>query len=206
MTKPTKPVDVESPTIDEYEARRKVRLERLAELSKLANSLTESTPSSNAELYKRASSSAQLKPVRSKAPAPLERINSSGPGPSSLSNKFVDEWVEVAESRRQSVTAIEKKKLVTNAPTAARSDLLNPIIHLAKKNAQDGNNYQSVWAEMVKLADSKNRPAPLLGFIEGEGVKYQAESEVKFFTKRNLADRMRRAESRNASLGGAMRR
>ena len=36
-------------------------------------------------------------------------------------------------------------------------------------------------------------PAPLIGFVEGEGVKYQGESDVQFFNKEALRKKMKRA-------------
>jgi hypothetical protein len=82
------------------------------------------------------------------------------------------------------------------ATTTKRSDALTAVIAVATKSAQNPVDYHSVWAALVVLAESDKRPAPLIGFAEGEGVKYQGEKDVEFFTKRNLSDRMRRAKPR----------
>jgi hypothetical protein len=43
---------------------------------------------------------------------------------------------------------------------------------------------------MVRLAETPNPPAPLIGYVEGEGIKYQADKGVKFFTKGALRKQM----------------
>lgn len=98
-----------------------------------------------------------------------------------------------AESKAQGEAGTQGSPRTIQSKTTKRSDALTAVIASAAQNAQDPADYQSVWAELVKLADSTNRPAPLLGFVEAEGVKYQGDNDVKFFTKRNLADRIRRA-------------
>jgi hypothetical protein len=101
-----------------------------------------------------------------------------------------------AKSMPQSDADTESNNRTIHTVTARRSDALTAVIATAKVQAQDSADYHSVWAELVRLASSSNRPAPLLGFADSEGVKYQGDDEVKFFTKRNLADRMRRAMQR----------
>lgn len=72
-----------------------------------------------------------------------------------------------------------------------RSDPLSAVIAMARKAAADPTDYQSVWAVLVSIASASDRPPPLLGYVDGEGVKYQAESEEpQFFTKDNLRKRM----------------
>ena len=73
-----------------------------------------------------------------------------------------------------------------------RANILNSVIEQAKLAASNPGDYQSVYAELVKLADSPSRPAPLLGYSEGEGVKYQDYNGIKFFNKRALKKRMER--------------
>lgn len=73
-----------------------------------------------------------------------------------------------------------------------RKNILAAVISLAKSKAVDGRDPNSVWAELVKMADSATRPSPLLGYVDGEGVKYQKESGLAFFTLKNLRDRMKR--------------
>jgi hypothetical protein len=104
-----------------------------------------------------------------------------------------------AESNPESDTNKQGRPRTIQTTTMKRSDELTAVIATAKNTAQNSGDYQSVWAELVKLAESENPPAPLIGFTDGEGVKYRSESGengVKFFTKRNLSDRMRRAMRR----------
>lgn len=84
----------------------------------------------------------------------------------------------------------------THTLKTMRGNVLNPVIELARKKALPPANTQSVWAALQRLAESVDRPAPLLGFAEAEGVKYQDHGGVKFLSKRNLSDRMRRAKAR----------
>ena len=73
-----------------------------------------------------------------------------------------------------------------------RTNILGPVIEKAKTQAIAPDNAQSVWASLVQLAEATNKVAPLLGFIDGEGVKYQANNGPTIFTFKNLRDRMNR--------------
>ena len=76
-----------------------------------------------------------------------------------------------------------------------RGNALGAVLTEAKKRATDGEDWQSVWASLVALAQSANRPTPLLGYTEGEGVKYQtddAESPVGWLTREAYRGRFRR--------------
>jgi hypothetical protein len=75
-----------------------------------------------------------------------------------------------ANSNRQSTQTHELKR---------RDDALAAVLDLAKKKALDAKSWQSVWASLVALAQSSDRPAPLLGYTEGEGVKYQTDNADK---------------------------
>jgi hypothetical protein len=77
-----------------------------------------------------------------------------------------------------------------------RTNILAPVIEKAKEKALAPNEPQSVWASLVQLAEATNRPAPLLGFVDGEGVKYQANNGPVFFTLKNLRDRMNRKSAK----------
>ncbi len=77
-----------------------------------------------------------------------------------------------------------------------RTNILAPVIELAKSKAILIDDASSVWAVLVQLAESKDRPAPLLGFVDGEGVKYQGENGPEFFTLKNLRDRMNRKRNK----------
>ena len=76
-----------------------------------------------------------------------------------------------------------------------RSSALAAVIEKAKQQAVDSASWQSVWDALVVLAQSTDRPAPLLGYAEGEGVKYQtdkAENPVAFFTRGACRKRLNR--------------
>ncbi len=98
-----------------------------------------------------------------------------------------------AEARKQS--APPAGETTTHTVGNTRTHALSAVIAIAKKTAPDAADYHSVWAALMKLAESKDRPAPLLEHkqIEVDGIKYQAEKKVKFFTKNALRNMMRRA-------------
>lgn len=77
-----------------------------------------------------------------------------------------------------------------------RSNPLTSVINQARSSALDPEDPSSVWAELVRMAGSPNRPAPLIGYAEDEGIKYQAEKGVQFLTRKNFGDRERRARTR----------
>ena len=60
-----------------------------------------------------------------------------------------------------------------------RAAPLAAVIKLARGQALDSTDWQSVWAALVNLAQSADRPPPLLGYTEGEGVKYQNDNAAK---------------------------
>jgi hypothetical protein len=75
----------------------------------------------------------------------------------------------------------------------AHSDMLAPLIEQAQKNAADPGSHAKVWAELVKMAVSAQRPAPLVGYSEKEGVAYLDEHDVRrVLTKPALAAEMRK--------------
>jgi hypothetical protein len=78
-------------------------------------------------------------------------------------------------------------------PVPKRTNILDAVIQLAKSRAVKATDWQSVWASLVQIAETKERPAPLLGFSDDEGVKYQDYSEVKFLSKKNFKQRWNRA-------------
>ena len=80
--------------------------------------------------------------------------------------------------------------------TSRRSNPLDGPLALAKQRAADPSSWQSVWAELVRLAESEEPPIPLIGFVEGEGVKYRNLSdqgeEIEFLNREALRARMSR--------------
>ena len=56
-----------------------------------------------------------------------------------------------------------------------RAAPLSAVLAEAKRRALDATDWASAWAALVKLAEPASRPAPLLGYVEGEGVKYRSD-------------------------------
>lgn len=75
-----------------------------------------------------------------------------------------------------------------------RSNSLNAVIGLAQERAADRNDYHSVWGALVKMAESRDRQPPLIGYVtEGvqyAGKRYQDKGEPDVFTKEALRKRM----------------
>ncbi|MFZ6746032.1 hypothetical protein ACO0LC_22635 [Undibacterium sp. JH2W] len=78
----------------------------------------------------------------------------------------------------------------TTHRTKTRMSPLNTEIAQARLTAIDPENPDSVFAELVKLAD---RGHGCLVETVDNAIKYRAGDEVKFFTNRNLRDRMFRS-------------
>jgi len=79
---------------------------------------------------------------------------------------------------------------------ATRSNILDAAIEAAKKNAEDPTDYQQVWPQLVRIADSAHPPAPLQGHAPGKGVEYEDEKQIKYFTKNALRNRFLRARKK----------
>jgi hypothetical protein len=82
-----------------------------------------------------------------------------------------------------------------------RTSKMDAVIAQARKGATDPDDTQSVWDALYKLADSKDRPAPLLGVADGsiKWLDQNGEGEVvKVLTKKILRDRLFRAKDRAA--------
>lgn len=81
-----------------------------------------------------------------------------------------------------------------------RRHVLDSIVAMAIDASTDKSDYQAVWAAYVKIAKDDNRPPPLLGYVEGEGVKYASDTAkdcIAFDSKRAFASRFgRRLASR----------
>ncbi|MCP3713873.1 hypothetical protein [Paraburkholderia sp. CNPSo 3281] len=79
-----------------------------------------------------------------------------------------------------------------------RTSWLDVEIEEARKRAAVPDDPHSVYAELMKLAEEGYRT--LIGVSDdGDGIKYQTQTAVRFFTLKNLADRMRRARARERS-------
>lgn len=90
----------------------------------------------------------------------------------------------------------EPLTVITTHQLNKRQTILDHVIAQAKKNAADGNSSQSVWAELVKMAEQDKKPTPLIGYspegIQYSGKKYQVSGEPDVLTLKNLRDRMAR--------------
>lgn len=73
---------------------------------------------------------------------------------------------------------------------------MSAVIDRAKALALDGNDSHSVWAALVKLAQDVNRPPPLLGYVDEEGIKWDKSGTLAFLTKKAFDSRWTRAKSR----------
>ena len=77
-----------------------------------------------------------------------------------------------------------------------RDNPLAAALTQAKGNALDARSWQSAWAALVALAEQPSRPAPLLGYVEGEGVQYRvddSEEPVAYLTRDAFRKRFKRA-------------
>lgn len=87
-------------------------------------------------------------------------------------------------------------RVVRLLPASERSDILSAVISAAALDALDPACPHSIWAAMVRMAEAKDKPAPLIGFspdgIQYAGHQYQAEGIPDILTFKNFADRMRR--------------
>lgn len=67
-----------------------------------------------------------------------------------------------------------------------RTSHLGAAIKEAARRAIDPTDWVSAWDAFVAMAQGNERPPPLLGYAEGEGVKYQTDNgsvQVKFLTR-----------------------
>lgn len=89
---------------------------------------------------------------------------------------------------------------ITKHQLGTKTNILAAVIELATRNAVAPEDNNSVWAAMVKLADSDDKPAPLHGYssdgIQYLGNSYQQTGIPDIFTKKHLRDRLRRAKTR----------
>ena len=79
-----------------------------------------------------------------------------------------------------------------------KTHALSAVIEKARRLATDAQDHQSVWAELVRLAQSSDRPAPIIGYVEVEGVQYGVahSEEPMYFTKKALKEQFARAKAR----------
>lgn len=76
-------------------------------------------------------------------------------------------------------------------------DALDTVINQAMRTAAVPDDYQSVFAEMIKMAAEPDRMTPLSGAASGVGIPYIKSSGVKdYFTLAALRMRMQRRNAR----------
>ncbi len=114
---------------------------------------------------------------------------------------------EARQEQKQDLGAALPPPAIEETPTATitphrigtRGNILKAVIKKAETTATDADDPESVWAELVKMAEN-NPPAPLIGYssdgIQYRGAKHQDSGEPDVFTKKNLRERMRRAKAR----------
>ena len=74
-----------------------------------------------------------------------------------------------------------------------KTGALDAVIQLARIQAADPTDPQSVFAALVRIAEAPNRPAPLLGYAEGEGVLYRDKNDpCKHLSPGEFGKRFRR--------------
>lgn len=76
-----------------------------------------------------------------------------------------------------------------------RTSALDAVIDAAKSRALVLGDWASAWAALVEMAKGNDRPAPLLGYTEGDGVKYQTDSDsnpVAFLSREAFRKRLTR--------------
>lgn len=96
-------------------------------------------------------------------------------------------------SRGEQTISSAPSTSITTHKIKNRSHPLDTEIALARSTALDPENPESVFAELVKLADIRH--GCLIGPAENS-VKYRDGGDVRTFFKRNLRDRMQRAKTR----------
>lgn len=82
----------------------------------------------------------------------------------------------------------------------SRTNPLAAVLRRAIKEAEDPDDWASGWAALVRLAESEGRPAPLIGFVEGE-VKYSNGDQPCFLTEEAFRSRFRRLREKQRPSG-----
>ena len=92
-----------------------------------------------------------------------------------------------------SVVAIDG--ITRHSISPKRRNVLDAEIEAAKHVATHPDDAHAVYAVLRQWA--KERKAPFIGFVEGDGIKYETQDdEVKIFTYEALRKRMKRAHGR----------
>ena len=105
-----------------------------------------------------------------------------------------------ADENESRSTHIPSSIVTHTLTTKERTHHLEHIINLAQNNALERWNRHSVWAELIKLANSLPPPSPLIGFAQEEGVKYHKSDGVNvgFFSKNAIEKYLKRRHPRSS--------
>lgn len=78
-------------------------------------------------------------------------------------------------------------------PKRKRADLLTPVIDRAQAQANDPTDHSEVFATLRAWATSDNKPTPIIGYADGEGVQWQDGSDkVRWLNLAALRKRINR--------------
>jgi hypothetical protein len=195
---PRLPFRFDSPTATKHEREEDARLVNLFD----GNGVLEAfqMPAGAAQPVGPRSKFAASKPELAAAPSPEAldgaseaRSTLDGPSDVALYANGIP-WIDLdyAEGTGQSET--------TTGESKSRHQLLGVISQAAAKSTAP-EQWVAVWPELVKMAQACDRPAPLLGYADAEGIKYEGYDKkgnalVKFLTRETFARNWRRNKGR----------
>lgn len=119
----------------------------------------------------------------------LDALSASGEPPARRAERAAQ--IPAPAPPAESVPAVASK----THQTKRRAEPLAAVLAEAKRQALNPADWQSVWAALVNLAEPASRPPPLLGYAEGEGVKYRSDDAaqpVGFLTREAFRKRFGR--------------
>ncbi|NVD74539.1 hypothetical protein HUX88_29065 [Duganella sp. BJB1802] len=95
-------------------------------------------------------------------------------------------WVYEDEMLAESATPVTASEPAPTIGTRthalkSRAHPLDAVIAQAEASAADASKPQSVWDAFVAIASTKSPPAPLLGYVDGEGIKYRSDTNDEGF-------------------------
>lgn len=86
-----------------------------------------------------------------------------------------------------------KTNTAPSPPKRKRADLLTPVIDRAQAQANDPTDHSEVFATLRAWATSDNKPTPIIGYADGEGVQWQDGSDkVRWLNLAALRKRINR--------------
>lgn len=98
--------------------------------------------------------------------------------------RIVDEWAAANLEKPVQplvLAARPPSPAKTNAapqpPKRKRADLLTPVIERAQAQANDPTNHGEVFAILRTWATSNDKPAPIVDYVSGAGVKWRDGSD-----------------------------